>query len=50
MHSKNDLLQNDYANIIINLLPFHIDVTHVFSCDAGFIQDDFSCIPNDGSQ
>lgn len=31
-------------------LPFHVDVTHVFSSDAGFVQSDISCVPDDGSQ
>lgn len=31
-------------------LPFHIDITHVFSSDALFIQNDIRCVPNDGSQ
>lgn len=31
-------------------LPFHIDITHVFSGDAFFIQNDIRCVPNDGSQ
>lgn len=31
-------------------LPFHIDITHVFSSDAFFIQNDICCVPNDGSQ
>lgn len=31
-------------------LPFHIDVAHVFSSDAFFIQNDIRCVPNDGSQ
>lgn len=31
-------------------VPFHVDVAHVFSSDAGFIQSDISCVPDDGSQ
>lgn len=31
-------------------LPFNIDIAHVLSSDAGFIQNDICCVPNDGSQ
>lgn len=29
-------------------VPFNIDVTHLFSSDACFIQGDISCVPNNG--
>lgn len=32
------------------LLPFHINVTHVFARDAGFIQNDISRVPNNSTQ
>lgn len=31
-------------------LPFNVDVTHVFSSDACFIQNDISRVPNDDPQ
>lgn len=34
----------------IRHLPFNIDITHVLSSDACFIQNDICCVPNDGSQ
>lgn len=34
----------------MNSVPFNIDITHVFSSDACFIQSDISCVPDNGSQ
>lgn len=31
-------------------VPLHIDVTHLLSSDAGFIQNDISGVPNDDTQ
>lgn len=31
-------------------IPFNVDVAHVFSSDASFIQSDITCVPNDSSQ
>lgn len=30
--------------------PFDVDVTHVFSCDAGLIQSHFCGVPDDSPQ
>lgn len=32
------------------VVPFDVDVTHVFTGDACLIQSDFGCFPNDGPQ
>lgn len=33
-----------------NTLPFNVDVTHLLASDACFIQNDISCVPNNGPQ
>lgn len=41
----------DLLNYVMFLhVPLHIDVTHLLSSDAGFIQNDISGVPNDDTQ
>lgn len=44
---RYSILMKVTANVTV---PFDIDVTHVFSSDACFVQNDVSCVPNDAPQ
>lgn len=45
--------ENSEAKVQLNdssATPFDVDVTHVFSCDAGLIQSHIRRVPDDSTQ
>lgn len=44
------MLKLKKKKVQIGIVPFNIYVTHFFASDAGFIQNDISCVPNNGPQ
>lgn len=44
------MVERVQVRVRTSTIPFNIDVTHIFSSDARFVQCDISCVPNDGSQ